>query len=295
MIDLTRISRNLEPASDGLWHCQSSSPISYPQWGNEACFQVEDSSFWFRHRNHCILEALKQFPPAGAVFDVGGGNGFVAKALQDAGFEVVLVEPGVAGARNAQHRGIHTVVCAGLVEAGFAPKSLPAVGLFDVLEHVEDDRGFLGTVRNHLVPYGRVYLTVPAYPALWSHEDIAADHYRRYRKRGLRQVLERAGFLVEFVTGVFQFLPPAIFVVRALPYRLGIATTGSSHTASGTMRKQHEVGSSFVGALLHRFEQRELAQIRRGRQTNFGGSWLAIATNREHPRVRSFETPAIAR
>jgi hypothetical protein len=94
MINLAKISRNLEQTVEGHWRCKSLSPISYPYWGNEACFYVEDSSFWFQHRNACILEAVKQYPPPGPFFDIGGGNGFVAKAMQDAGLGVVLVDPG---------------------------------------------------------------------------------------------------------------------------------------------------------------------------------------------------------
>jgi SAM-dependent methyltransferase len=276
MIDLATISRNLEQSSDGQWRCKSSSPVSYPEWGNEACFQVEDSSFWFRHRNACIIEALSQYPPAGAVFDVGGGNGFVAKAMQDAGFDVVLVEPGAPGARNAQRRGIRSVVCAGLAEAGFVPASLPAVGLFDVVEHIEDDHEFLRTIRSYLSPRGRVYITVPAYPALWSHEDIDAGHYRRYRKPSLRDLMRNAGFAVEFVTGFFQFLPPAILAARVLPYRLGIAKPAGAHAPNPKMREQHVVHSPLIGKILEQMEQREIAQIRARQETNFGGSWLAV-------------------
>jgi SAM-dependent methyltransferase len=276
MIDLATISRNLEQSSDGQWRCKSSSPVSYPEWGNEACFQVEDSSFWFRHRNACILEALRQYPPAGAVFDIGGGNGFVARAMQDAGFDVVLVEPGATGARNAQRRGIRSVVCASLAEAGFVVASFPAVGLFDVVEHIDDDRGFLEMIRNHLSPQGRVYMTVPAYPALWSHEDRDAGHYRRYRKAGLKELLRKAGFAVEFVTGFFQFLPPAILAARVLPYRLGMAKPAGAHAANGGMKEQHEVHSPLIGRILEQMQQREITQIRARQETNFGGSWLAV-------------------
>jgi len=278
MIDLATISRNLEQSSDGQWRCKSSSPVSYPEWGNEACAQVEDSSFWFRHRNACILEALKQYPPAGAVFDLGGGNGFVAKAMQDAGFDVVLVEPGTNGAHNAQHRGIRSVVCAGVAEAGFVAASLPAVGLFDVVEHIEDDHGFLEMIRNYLSPQGRVYITVPAYPALWSHEDLDAGHYRRYRKPELRELLQKASFAVEFVTGFFQFLPPAIVAARVLPYRLGIAKPAGAQAATGRMKEQHEVHSPVIGRILEQLQQREITQIRARQETNFGGSWLAVGT-----------------
>jgi len=53
--------------------------ISYLEEGNEACFQIEDQAFWFRHRNDCIRELVRNFQPKGKVpiFDVGCGNGFL--------------------------------------------------------------------------------------------------------------------------------------------------------------------------------------------------------------------------
>ena len=271
MIDLSAISRNLELTSDGTWRSKSVLPVSYPEWGNDACYQVEDFSFWFRHRNACILEAIKRFPPQGPVFDVGGGNGFVARAMQDAGLEVVLVEPGEAGARNAKRRGVQQVVCAGLEDSRFQPSSLTAVGLFDVLEHIADDRSFLKTVRDYLSPGGMLYLTVPAYPVLWSHEDLDAGHFRRYRRKALRDVLENAGFVVEFLTGFFQFLPLPILAGRVIPYRLGIARAGGGNRK---MQSQHEVRSALVGRWLRWLEKRELERIHACHELTFGGSWL---------------------
>jgi hypothetical protein len=41
------------------------SGVSYLGEGNEACFEVEDQSFWFRHRNDCIRELVRSFLPRG--------------------------------------------------------------------------------------------------------------------------------------------------------------------------------------------------------------------------------------
>ena len=78
----------------GIWYTSSAKTVSYPGEGNALCFQLEDSSFWFRHRNDCILAAAERFSPLEPFFDIGGGNGFVSAALQHAGREVVLIEPG---------------------------------------------------------------------------------------------------------------------------------------------------------------------------------------------------------
>jgi hypothetical protein len=278
MIDLATISSNLQQTAGGLWCCRSLSPISYPEWGNEACFLVEDSSFWFGHRNVCILEAVTQFPPLGPLFDIGGGNGFVAKSLQDAGFEVVLVEPGAVGTVNAMRRGVQNVVQATLEDAGFLPDSFPAIGLFDVVEHMKDDHTFMEKIRFHLHARGRVYLTVPAYQALWSHEDKVAGHYRRYSRKAILELLVKAGFAVEFLTGFFQFLPPVILALRVIPFRLGLAISPEANELSKTMKWQHVINSRWICGPLNWMQQRETARIRDRRQARFGASWLVVAS-----------------
>jgi hypothetical protein len=73
------------------------------------------------------------------------------------------VEPGLVGVQNALKRGIKYIVRATLEDIGALAGSMPAVGSFDVLEHIRDDAGFMASVSRFLVPDGRVYITVPAY------------------------------------------------------------------------------------------------------------------------------------
>ena len=58
-------SSALRLGADGIFRAADSGAISYPEEGNEACFEVEDRSFWFRHRNACITEMVRNFPPEG--------------------------------------------------------------------------------------------------------------------------------------------------------------------------------------------------------------------------------------
>ena len=105
-IKLTDYSKRWREDDDGVWRDTELEVISYPADGNESCFRIEEDSFWFRHRNQVIGSLVSNFPPDGVFFDVGGGNGFVAKALQDQGQTTVLVEPGGQGCeRRAKRRG----------------------------------------------------------------------------------------------------------------------------------------------------------------------------------------------
>lgn len=123
MLDIQAVSTNLKLGEDRIWYSKDSQDISYPSDGNEVCFTIEDKSFWFKHRNCCILSAVKSYPPKdnGTIFDIGGGNGFVSLALATSGFDVALVEPGKTGALNAKRRGLDSVICATTATAQFKP------------------------------------------------------------------------------------------------------------------------------------------------------------------------------
>lgn len=258
----------------GLWVSTNQTPISYPEAGNDACFQVEDDSYWFRHRMECIAAVLQHFPVEGTFYDIGGGNGFVTRALQQRGIESVLLEPG-AGALNARMRGCERIIQSTLDDAGFAPASLPAAGAFDVLEHLPDDLGFLRGLRDSLKSGARFYCTVPALSALWSAEDDYAGHYRRYSRESLRAVLQAADFQVEFISYFFAWLVLPVFALRALPTRLGL----KNRTRVGTLesiRAEHRLPPP-LGGVIGRCEEWELARLRARRPIGWGTSLLCVA------------------
>lgn len=272
MISIEAISTNLEMREPGVWFAKSQSRVSYPENASSWCFEVEQYSFWFRHRNRCITAMLKRFPPAGAVFDIGGGNGFVTVAVRDMGFEAVLVEPSIVGIQNAVARGLSPVICATLEDAGFRPQTLPAVGLFDVVEHIDDDVSFLSIIQRLLVPNGRLYVTVPAYNILWSDEDDYAGHHRRYTRHTLIRALEGAGFHIEYITYIFAMLPLPIFVLRSLPCRLGLRRGISVEQE----RREHRQMKGIIGRLVELFFEAELRAICSGSQVPFGSSCMAV-------------------
>lgn len=274
--DFAAVCPGLQHGVDGILYASASEAISYPEEGNEACFEVEDLSFWFRHRNDCIIELVRNFPPElrGPIFDVGGGNGFVAKGLIDAGWDVVLVEPGPSGARNAKSRGVNNVICGMTQSAEFKNGSLPAIGVFDVVEHIKNDIGFLCHLRDLLEPGGMLYLTVPAYNFLWSHEDVDAGHFRRYTLGALEKKLCEVGLETVFGTYIFGFLPLPVFLLRTIPYRLGLVRKGSAVKAA---KREHAQKQGLIGALMGSIFESELNRIRSGKYSVFGGSCLVAS------------------
>ena len=275
---LADYASNISKKPDGIWYANRIEPVSYPSKGNDQCFGIEDKSFWFQHRNACIIELVKKFPPRGKgpIFDVGGGNGFVAKGLMDAGWDVVLVEPGPSGARNAQKRGLQNVVCATTQSAGFKPGSMPAIGVFDVVEHIDDDVEFMNHLHELLEPGGMLYLTVPAYNFLWSDADVEAGHFRRYSLGSLGRALEEVGFKIAFGTYIFRVLPLSVFLCRSLPFRMGIK---GMLAAQDRASRAHGTHHSFAVGVIRRMLLTEVNRISGARKMPLGGSCL-VATYR---------------
>lgn len=272
--DIKRITSNLVfSEQDGIWYSKAKRSISYPRGGNTVCFTIEGRSFWYLHRNRCVVAVMKNFPPSGRLFDIGGGNGVVSHELEKAGVDVCLLEPGIDGALNAHSRGIRQVICSALEDAGFRDCSIPAAGLFDVLEHSEDDGAFLEMLYRLLISRGRVYITVPAHGWMWTDNDEQVGHMRRYAKQDLCRKLEIAGFRVEYATYYFAVLLLPMVLVRLLPYRLGFR----KRVTQDTKKQEHLVHMGLLSGCTERMLRREAALIRLGRTQQIGVSCIAVA------------------
>ena len=274
-MEVREIATSVNRGEDGIWYSRLRSSISYPEGGNDTYFELEDTSFWFNHRNRCIVELFKRFPPGGLFFDIGGGNGCVSHAIQNAGWTVALLEPGIHGAQNARLRGIETIISSTFEDAGFLEATIPAAGIFDVLEHVPNDLEFLQLLARSLKKEGRLYLTVPALGSLWSAEDEEAGHYRRYTSEKLRRVIRQAGLELDYLTYFFTALPVPIFLLRSLPHRLGYSREPAK--VAQLTRAEHTAPSGPLNAALQALMNRELAKIRAGRTMAMGSSCLAVA------------------
>jgi hypothetical protein len=69
-------------------------------------------------------------------------------------------------------------------------------------------------MREQLKGSGRLILTVPAHPALWSAFDVASEHMRRYTPASIRRGLHTAGFEVEYLTYFMVLLFPIMWSRR---------------------------------------------------------------------------------
>lgn len=182
--------------------------------------ELEEWHFWFVARRELVLGLLRGLvEPGGLVLDVGCGTGSLVERLRGEGFRAL----GVDSRRDAIAVRLRASPGLWLLQAdgGRLPlrdEAVDAVLLLDTLEHADDEAMLTEAVRV-LRPGGVVLATVPALPWLWSYRDEAAGHLRRYRRRDLRSLLERAGLRVEAVRSHQFLLFPLVAVARLLGRR----------------------------------------------------------------------------
>ncbi len=248
--------------------------VSYPDDGNSVCFEMEDMSFWYQHRNECLVAAMKANGFHKEFLDIGGGNGITALAMQNAGYEVTLVEPYPSGIENAKKRGIRSTIQSTLEEyVAQGIGTAPAAGFFDVMEHIEDDQSFLKNINRLLTPGGQIMLTVPAFQSLWSENDVQLGHFRRYTLGQLSVLLAQAGFRVTYATYFFSLVWAPMWLTRVLPEKFGI----KKDNTPDKKRNEHMAGRPGTARLLMRVLGWEINAIRNKTKIPFGTSCLIVA------------------
>jgi SAM-dependent methyltransferase len=132
--------------------------------------------------------------------EVGCGGGDISKLLCDAGMEGVGVdfsERAVAIARRTLESQIETgryeLHHGDIHDLGDNFTTVDMALSFMVMEHVEDDVGFLRSFMKFVRPGGNVVVGVPGRRDHWSFEDETVGHLRRYDREDLERVLKEAG------------------------------------------------------------------------------------------------------
>jgi SAM-dependent methyltransferase len=162
-------------------------PASAPYTGGDILEALTEA----RRYNDWQARRVAEFFPAGdPLTDFGAGIGTFAKLLRARGRQVRCVEPDAALAEKLRAAGFQVSATLG----GCADGSLPALYTLNVLEHIEHDAETLAEIFQKLKPGGKLLVYVPALPALWTSLDDKVKHFRRYRRRELREKLRDAGF-----------------------------------------------------------------------------------------------------
>jgi len=159
----------------------------------EALSQADNYYRWIRTMFGAYLR--------GRVVEVGAGRGNFSERLLalDTIEQLLLIEPDgrlyrQLSARFAEEPRV--TAFEGYFGDGDLGGPVDAIVLVNVLEHIEDDAGLVRTALRALRPGGALLLFVPAGPRLFGSLDRAFDHFRRYERGGLVELLTDCGLEV---------------------------------------------------------------------------------------------------
>lgn len=226
--------------------------------------ELYEHHWWWRARESMVLMVLEGLAPAGGfgrILDVGCGDGLFLPRLKALG-DPEGVEPDASIVTDlGRSRG---PIYQQPFDATFHPgHAYGLVLMLDVLEHLADPVAAMEHAKRLLAPGGRLVVTVPAFPVLWTSHDEYNHHLRRYRRRSLEQEVRAAGLEVELMRFFFHWMFP-IKLALSVCERLKLFRT-----------RRARVPTAVANNLIYtvsRLEQRLTAKI----SVPFGNSILAV-------------------
>lgn len=182
--------------------------------------EAHDSThWWYRARRDILADYLTQFgglSERARILEIGCGTGHNLPMLSRFGeVEAIEIDPAARGiASERLGRAVGNAPLPAL--PGVAHGAYDLIAVLDVVEHIEDDVAALTAMRQRLAPGGKILITVPAHPWLWSAHDDVNHHHRRYTKKTLRAVIAAAGLRPEKLSYFNTLLFPLAAAARLL-------------------------------------------------------------------------------
>lgn len=215
---------------------------------------LEDHHWWFRGRRtiiRALIEPLVKSKDNPSILEAGCGTGGNLRMLRDFGrvdaFEFDEIARHAAIAKSEMD-----------ILYGSLPNEVPfdgfrynLIGLFDVLEHVEQDVASLAALAERLDEGGLILVTVPAFQFMWSKHDERHHHFRRYSRKSLKQVAQNAGLRTVEIHYFNSFLFPAAIASRGMKKLIGSDIPDD------------QIPASWVNTILRIIFEAERAMIRR--------------------------------
>jgi len=203
-----QVLRADQPRRDNQVTLHQTSNLQDAPYGTHAEAASHDLPFYAT-----FLDLCEQKPGTRKLLDIGAGGGEFLKLGEARGFDVSGIEP-IAEIREMAERKLNGVriEATPIEEAEYAPESLDAVAMWDVIEHFVDPRGTLARVHQILKPGGYIgvatlnhsslmYIifhiwrwTIPPLARKFSGKLYNPFHTYYFSKRSLARLIRQAGF-----------------------------------------------------------------------------------------------------
>ena len=203
----------------------------------------EETHWWFAARREIVARLISKhcnLPNNPKILEAGCGTGGNLDLLGSFGkldaFEFDETS------RNTAQKKSGMVISFGALpdDAPFPDEKYDLIALLDVLEHIGPDQASLTALGAKLGAGGRILVTVPAMPWLWSKHDEVHHHFRRYTRKSLRMVAKQSGLEVVRCS-YFNFLLFPLAVIKRFADKL-----------SSSNEPDDKIPSPWLNTLLYR-------------------------------------------
>lgn len=181
-------------------------------------FEIEETLWWYRGRRKVCFSLLERALKGRQdleILDVGCGTGYNLGLLRRFG-RAQGVDMSPEALDFCRLRGEEQVTLHTAGELPFPAASFDLLTAFDVIEHIEDDRGALAEFGRVLRPGGWMLIYTPALPWLYNEHDRIVHHKRRYRRDELQEKLRSAGYEIAHLAYVNGLVLPLVLLARGL-------------------------------------------------------------------------------
>ena len=194
---------------------------------------------------YCLGKIIQRYDLSAPFLDVGCGIGDISEflSLQGwAGKAIDISEQAILESRKRLEHSQVSVACASVFLENGEYETILAM---DVLEHIDDDEGFLRKIATLLKKNGRLVLAVPSNKREWRWDDDFYGHVRRYDRDGIQSLLERTGFrlvlCLDFTFPFFWFMR-RIYTTMTRPRQDPLESCGVRTQQSSGRNAWPEVG-----------------------------------------------------
>ncbi len=168
---------------------------------------IENDNWWFKSRNEFINFIIDKSSVRKnkITINLGCGTNYLITQLHN--YKMYGVD-------NNLDLDIYQnkLIIADASKLPFKNSSISTILLFDVMEHIKDDTTLVREINRILAKNGNMLLSIPAFRFLWGQEDVLAQHYRRYTKRGLKKLFYNYFHIKQIYYWNFSIFFPLIFL-----------------------------------------------------------------------------------
>ncbi len=236
--------------------------------------ELQKNGWWFGNARNKLVGALaEKYIPAFTskkALDIGCSEGAFLDFLSDKRIDVKAIDIDSNAIEFCRERGYGDKVKYGnLLDIPYNDKTFDIAFLLDIVEHVRDDHKAISEVHRVLTPRGSAIIIVPVYQWLWSKNDVAYHHQRRYSKQQIKKLIESKDFRIAFMSFFNTVLFP-VFVIFTLLSKFSGQRSGST-----VLKPVPKIINSLLAGIMQ-FERWLI--IKAGMRLPFGSSIILLIT-----------------